>query len=89
MSPEERQARAELGARVSWANTIDRTARTEAARRAKEEKYFAQAREMHPDATDEQVAQVAEQLKEAAMARMRLAAATARRKKAERNKQPA
>ncbi|MEW2451256.1 hypothetical protein AB0896_27485 [Streptomyces parvulus] len=82
MSPEERRLRAQLGAEVSWANTVDRTARTAPAARAAEARFHTQAREMHPDATEEQVAKVAENLRRAHFKRLALAAATARRKKA-------
>lgn len=81
MTPEERKLRAQLGAETSWANTLDRTARTAAGSRAAEARFEEQAREQHPDATDEQIAQVAEHLRRAHMRRIALKSVTARRKK--------
>ncbi|MBZ6258801.1 hypothetical protein KVH22_25130 [Streptomyces olivaceus] len=86
MSPEERRLRAQLGAEVSWANTVDRAARTAPGARAAEARFHTQAREMHPDASEEQLAKVAENLRRAHFRRLSLAAATARRKKAEARK---
>lgn len=80
MNAEERRLRAQLGAEVSWANTTDRTARTAAGSRAAEARFETQAREMHPDADDAQIAQVAEHLRKAHFRRMGLKSATSRRK---------
>lgn len=80
MTPEERTARAKLGAHTSWANTADPTARTEAGRRAAEMRFEKQA---DPDGvlTPQERARRAEHLRKAFYARMQLASATARRKK--------
>lgn len=86
MTPEERRLRAKLGAETSWANTVDRTARTAPGSRAAEARFVTQAREMHPDATDQQIAKVAENLRRAHFTRLSLAAATARRRKADAKK---
>lgn len=83
MNAEERKRRAELGAHISWANTADRTARTAPGSRAAEARFEKQAREMHPDAEDEFVAKVAENLRKAHYSRMGLASATKRRKNRE------
>lgn len=88
MTPEERRLRAKLGAETSWANTVDRAARTAPGSRAAEARFFTQAREMHPDATEQQIAKVAENLRRAHFTRLSLAAATARRRRAE-SKRPA
>lgn len=80
MSPEERKLRAQLGAEVSWANTLDRTARTAPGSRAADARFEKQARDMYPDASDEQIAKTAEHLRKAHFRRMGLASATKRRK---------
>lgn len=82
MNAEQRKLRAQLGAHTSWANTLDRTKRTAAGSRAAEARFEKQAREMHPDATDEQIAQVAESLRKAHFKRMGLKSAAARARKA-------
>lgn len=81
MDPAVRTLRARLGAHVSWANTPDRQSRTAKARAAAADRFERQAREQHPDATDEQIAAVAAQLKAAFYTRMQLASAKARAKK--------
>lgn len=80
MSPEERKLRAQLGAEVSWANTLDRTARTAPGSRAADARFEKQARDMYPDASDEQITKTAEHLRKAHFRRMGLASATKRRK---------
>lgn len=82
MTPEERKARATLGAHISWANTTDPAARTSAARRAAEERFEKQA---DPDGvlTPEERSRRAEHLRKAFYARIQLKAATTRRKNAE------
>jgi hypothetical protein len=82
MDPEMRSLRARLGARVSWANTLDPTSRTAKARAAAAGRFERQARELHPEATDEQIARVAKHLKSAHFTRMALASAKSRRAKA-------
>lgn len=83
MTPEERKARAKLGAHTSWANTVDPTARTEAGRRAAELRFEKQA---DPDGVlpPEERARRAGHLRKAFYARIQLASATARRKNAAR-----
>lgn len=80
MNEEERRLRAQLGAEISWANTVDRTARTAPGSRAAEARFEKEARERHPDASEEQIAQVAEHLRKAHFRRMGLASATKRRR---------
>lgn len=80
MNAEERRLRAQLGAEISWANTADRTARTAPGSRAAEARFEKEARERHPDAPEEQIAQVAEHLRKAHFRRMGLASATKRRR---------
>lgn len=79
MNAEERKLRAQLGAEISWANTVDRAARTAPGSRAAEARFEKEARERHPDASEEQIAQVAEHLRKAHFRRMGLASATKRR----------
>lgn len=68
----------------SWANTKDRSARTAAARQASHhDRFIRQAREMHPDATEEQVAAAAEALKSAHYQELALRSAATRRIKSE------
>lgn len=80
MNAEERKLRAQLGAEVSWANTLDRTARTAPGSRAADARFEKQARDMYPDASDEQITKTAEHLRKAHFRRMGLASATKRRK---------
>ena len=80
MNAEERKFRAKLAAEMSWAKTPDRTARTAAGSRAAEARFEKQARELHPDASDEFIGKVAENLRRAHYARMGLASAAKRRK---------
>ncbi|ODA69242.1 hypothetical protein [Streptomyces sp. AVP053U2] len=82
LSPEERSLRARLAAHTSWANTLDPKSRTARARAAANGRFEKQAREKHPDATDEQIARVAEHLRKAHYSAMALKSAAARRAKA-------
>lgn len=82
LTPEERSLRARIAVRTSWANTLDPTSRTAKARAAADGRFEKQARELHPGATDEQIARSAEHLKSAHYSRMALASAKARRSKA-------
>jgi hypothetical protein len=67
---------------MSWANTPDRSARTAAARRASHHtRFLDQAREMHPDASEKQIAEVAESLRKAHYSALALKSAAARRAK--------
>jgi hypothetical protein len=84
MDTEARKLRAQLGAHAMWANTLDPASRTAKARSAANGKFEQQAREMHPDATDEQIARVAEHLKKAHFKAMGLKSAMARRAKSAR-----
>ena len=80
VSPEFARLRASAGGNASWANTKDRSARTEPAREARWAQYLERARELQgPDASDEAVERAAEHLRRADMARMSLAAAKARK----------
>ncbi|BAU83312.1 hypothetical protein SLA_2385 [Streptomyces laurentii] len=76
--PEVRAQRARLAAHKSWANTLDPASRTAKARAAAAGRFEKQAREMHPTATDEQIARVAENLRQAHFASMRLKSAMSR-----------
>jgi hypothetical protein len=82
MTPAERTLRARLASQISWANTLDPQSRTAKARAAAAGRFEKQAREMHPNATDEQITRVADQLRSAHATRMALASAKARRAKA-------
>ncbi|TXS55220.1 hypothetical protein [Streptomyces sp. t39] len=79
MDPTTRTLRARLAAHTSWANTLDPASRTAKARSAALGRFEKRAREMHPTATDEQIARVAEQLKRAHYTAMQLKAAASRR----------
>lgn len=64
-------AQARLAAHESWARTADRTARTDEARTAAEQRFTALARErLGPDADDRQVALAAESARKAHYQRM-------------------
>jgi hypothetical protein len=82
MDPQDRSLRASLAAHTSWANTLDPTSRTAKARAAANGRFEQKARELHPDATDEQIARVAAHLKSAHFKRLALASAKSRRSKA-------
>lgn len=82
MTPAERSLRATLASQVSWTNTLDPQSRTAKARAAAAGRFEKQARELHPNATDEQIRKVAAQLRSAHATRMALASAKARRLKA-------
>jgi hypothetical protein len=79
MDPQDRTLRAKLAAHTSWANTLDPTSRTAKARAAANGRFEKEARELHPDASDEQIARVAEHLKSAYFSRLALQSAAARR----------
>lgn len=82
LNPEQRSLRARIAVQTSWANTLDPTSRTAKARAAADGRFEREARELHPDATDEQITRVAEHLRKAHFSRMALASAKARRSKA-------
>lgn len=86
MTPESRKLRAQLAAHVSWANTPDPASRTAKARAAAADKWIAKAREMHPEAGEEQIARVAESLRKAHFSRMAYAAHASRRRKSASNR---
>ncbi|MGQ4351944.1 hypothetical protein [Streptomyces drozdowiczii] len=85
LNPEQRSLRARLAVQTSWANTLDPASRTAKARAAAAGRFEKQARELHPDATDEQIARVAKHLKAAHFSRMALASARSRAAKAGRS----
>lgn len=87
LNPEQRSLRARIAVQTSWANTLDPTSRTAKARAAADGRFERQARELHPSATDEQIARVAGHLKSAHFSRLALASARARR--AKKNSRPA
>lgn len=70
-----------LGAAVSWANTVDRAARTRAARAKADANREARVRADHPDATDAQVALMVEARRKADQLRLSAAGVAARRRK--------
>jgi hypothetical protein len=80
MDPSERALRSRLAAYKSWGNTKDRSARTAAARKASTEtRFINQARELHPDANDEQIRQAADALRKAYFTELALRSVQARR----------
>lgn len=84
MNTSERTMQLRLAAHVSWANTPDRSARTAAARRASHHtRFLDMARKKHPNATEKQIAQIAESLKKAHYQELALKSAQARRIKRE------
>ncbi|MFD5938317.1 hypothetical protein [Streptomyces griseus] len=84
MDTEARKLRAQLGAHVMWANTLDPASRTAKARSAANGRFEQQARAKYPEATDEQIARVAEHLRKAHFKAMGLKSAMARRAKSAR-----
>lgn len=88
MNASEQSMRMRLAAHKSWSTTTDRSARTEAARRASHHtRFLTKAREMHPSATEAQIAAVADSLRKAHYTELALKSAQARRVKSELAKQ--
>lgn len=87
MNTSERSMQLRVAAHISWANTPDRASRTANARRASHwTRFLDMAREKYPDATDEQIAKVAESLRSAHYSELARRSAAARRLKAETNR---
>lgn len=80
MTPEQRSMRSRLGAHTRWANTPDRSAATEPARKAWKNRWLKLA---DPDGTmpPEQAHAKAEQLEKAHFVRMALASSQSRARK--------
>lgn len=70
LTPEQRSLRAQIAVHESWANTADRSARTEPGRAAFLSKFVDEARKRHPEADEKTIARVAEDLKKAHFKRM-------------------
>lgn len=70
LTPEQRSQRARIAAAVSWANTTDRSARGRNAQDGLRRKFEREARELHPDASEEHIAKAAESLYKAHFARI-------------------
>ncbi|MEU3836458.1 hypothetical protein [Streptomyces microflavus] len=84
MNASEQSMRMRLAAHKSWSTTTDRSARTEAARKASHHtRFLTKAREMHPQATQEQVEAVASSLRKAHYTELALKSAQSRRLKSE------
>ncbi|MFE5159677.1 hypothetical protein ACFRNT_14375 [Streptomyces sp. NPDC056697] len=79
MTPQERTLRAQLAAHTSWARTTDPTSRTAKARAAAASRFEREARELHPNGTEEQIARAADHLRKAHFARLGLKSGRARR----------
>jgi hypothetical protein len=80
LTPEQRSLRASIAANTSWANTPDRSARTEKARRANLDRFY---RMVPAEITDPaQRAKAAENLKRAHYQRMAFRSAQVRRREA-------
>ncbi|MEV6437276.1 hypothetical protein [Streptomyces anulatus] len=88
MNASEQSMRMRLAAHKSWSTTTDRSARTEAARKASHHtRFLTKAREMHPSATETQIEAVADSLRKAHYTELALKSAQARRVKSEQAKQ--
>lgn len=80
MDTNERSMRMRIAAHLSWAQTPDRSARTQAARQQSHHgRFIAKARELHPDGTEKQIAAAAEALKKAHYQELALRSAQSRR----------
>lgn len=80
LNTSERSMQMRIASYKSWAQTKDRSARTAAARRASHHtRFIEQARELHPDGTEEQIAKAAEALKSAHYRELSLRSAQSRR----------
>lgn len=84
MTTSERSMQMRLAAHKSWAATPDRASRTANARRASHHtRFLTKARELNPDATDEQIVKIADSLKKAHYQELALRSAQARRIKSQ------
>lgn len=84
MNTSERSLRMKIAAHKSWAVTTDRPGRTAAARKASHwTRFLDMAREANPDATEQQIAQIAESLRKAHFTELAARSAAARRIKAD------
>ncbi|MEV4437520.1 hypothetical protein AB0K09_00635 [Streptomyces sp. NPDC049577] len=89
MDTSERSMMMRLAAHKSWANTENRSARTEAARRASHyTRFIRQAREQHPDASEAQISDIASSLQKAYYTELALRSAQARRVKRQQAQAP-
>lgn len=80
MTTSERSMQMRLASHMSWAKTKDRSARTEAARKASHHtRFIEKARQMHPDGTEAEIAEAAESLKKAHYQALALRSVQARR----------
>ncbi|WP_443305565.1 hypothetical protein [Streptomyces sp. KR55] len=80
MNTNERSMQMRIAAHLSWAKTTDRAARTRAARkRSHHDRFIEQARELHPNGTEDQIAAAAEALKSAHYRELALRSAQSRR----------
>lgn len=82
LTPEYLRLRAEIGAHTSWANTVDRSARTAPARKAMLDKFEQQV-DPNNELTPGERALRAEHARKAHFKRLALKSAQARRKTAE------
>lgn len=82
LDPVERTERARMGAHASWKTETDRTGRTAPARKALRDRF---AREVDPDGvlSDAELAERVHHAQQEHMSRMRMARATAQRRKRE------
>lgn len=80
LNTSERSMQLRVAAHMSWAKTKDRSARTAAARRQSHHtRFIEEARRLHPDGTDQQIADAADALKTAHYRQLALKSAQARR----------
>ncbi|MFH9816183.1 hypothetical protein [Streptomyces sp. NPDC017230] len=80
MNTSERSMQLRIAAHLSWAKTKDRSARTAAARRQSHHtRFIEQARVLHPDGSEKQIAAAAEALKSAHYRELALKSAQTRR----------
>ena len=84
MTTSEQSMQKSVAAHISWANTPDRSARTQAAREASHYTRFLKlAREKHPNASDSEIEATAESLRKAHYQALALRSAQTRRLKSE------
>jgi len=80
LNTSERSMQMRIAAHKSWALTKDRAARTQAARRrSHHDRFIEQARTLHPDGTEKQIADAADALKTAFYQELALKSAQSRR----------
>jgi hypothetical protein len=79
LSPEERSLRAKIAAETRWAAEPDRSKATQPARAASDQRFWDEARRLHPHGSEALIKKVVQNLRRAHMTRMAYASARAKK----------